>query len=938
VKVSAPPGDALLGRASELRTIDALLAGSNPPGPSLLLRGDPGAGKTALLDAAAGRATAAGAQVLQATGAPFETGIGFSALNQMLYAARDVAGRLPDGQRDALAHIFGRAGALEADPLVLSTAVLALMGEVAEGRPLLLVVDDVQWIDPASATVLGFLARRVGGTAARFLAALRTGTPGLFDEMRLPERTVGPLPAQAAAALLDVCRPGLPGVVRRRLLADAAGNPLALVELPGSLTEGQRSGQIALPEFLPLNGRLEATFAAGLAALPDPTRALLLLAALDVEVDLSTLLAAARPRADLRDLTPARQAGLVTVDEADDLLVFRHPLIRAAVVQLAPADERRHAHEALAAALAASPAGCRGTAPERRARHLADAATGPDEAVARALDEVAKSAWGGVTGRRRSGAAGAVSALVRASELSDRPGQRSRRLVEAAFLANVTGQLDRVPQLLRDAGQSTDTATGLVFAATAHLLTNGEGDVDAAQRLLVRALDDLDDTPGATEGWDAYGVVYALLFVCVYSGCPEPWELLRVALSRFDPRAVSALQLCYDAYTDPAGTADPVRRRLAAAFGALSADPAPWQFIPLAYAAVELDALADYRHLCHHVIDRERDGGIVTVVIAGLLMLSVDSITHGHWDEAEQLATEALEVARTDGYHLLEGQIRCRLALIAAARGDVGRARALTDEVTRWATPRGVGLTQALLRQVRGVAALARRDYEDAYLQASRIDPPGHPTLGIPGRWMVLDLVESAVHIGHTEEARAHVDAARQVRIAEVSSRTALLTAGAAALAAPDADADRLYAAALDVPDAEQWPFEKARIRLAYGEWLRRNRDTASARLQLRRALECLDRLGARPWAERARNELRASGVATDRAGPTGALTPQERQIATLAATGLTNKQIGERLFLSHRTVGAHLHRLFPKLGITSRAALAGALEAMPDGGSQSSW
>ncbi|MEV4510125.1 LuxR family transcriptional regulator [Dactylosporangium sp. NPDC049525] len=931
MKVPAPPGDDLLGRASELRTIDALLAGTDPPGPSLLLRGDPGAGKTALLDAAAERATAAGARVLRAAGAPFETGIRFSALHQMLYAARDVAGRLPDDQRDALGHVFGRVAAPDPDPLVLSTAVLALMGELGSGRPLLLVVDDVQWIDRASATVLGFLARRVGSTPARFLAALRNGTPGIFDEMRLPERTVGPLPAQAAAALLDTCQPGLPGVVRRRLLADAAGNPLALVELPGSLTDQQRSGQVALPAFLPLNGRLEATFAAGLAALPEPARAVLLLAALDAEADLPTMRAAARPHADLRDLTPARRAGLVTVDEAGDRLVFRHPLIRAAIVQLASANEQRHAHEALAAALAAAPAGGGGTAPERRARHLAEAATGPDETVARALDAVAKAAWDGGAGRRHGGAAGAVSALVRASELSDRPAQRSRRLVEAAFLANVTGQLNRVPQLLNDAGQTPDTATGLVFAATAHLLTSGDGDVETAQHLLVKALDDLDSPPGGVvKGWDGYGVLYALLFVCVYSARPEPWELLRTALDRFDPQSVSALRLCYDAYADPVSTAHPIRQRLAIAFEDLSNDPAPWQFIPLAYAAVELDALAGYRHLCERVIDRERDGGIVTVVIVGLLMLSVDSIAHGQWDEAERLATEALDIAQADGYHLLEGQIRCRLALIGAARGDVGRTRTLTDEVTRWATPRGVGLAQALARQARGVAALGRRDYEDAYLQVGRIDPPGDPSVGIPGRWMVLDLVEAAVHIGHLDEARAHIDAARRAGLADVSSRTALLTAGAAALAAPDAEADRLYAAALAVPESDQWPFEKARIRLAYGEWLRRNRDTATARLQLRRALECLERLGARPWVERARNELRAAGVATARNGQTGTLTPQERQIATLAATGLTNKQIGERLFLSHRTVGAHLHRLFPKLGITSRAALASALEAHP--------
>ncbi|MEU0562382.1 AAA family ATPase [Dactylosporangium sp. NPDC006015] len=919
----------LRGRAPELRTIDAVLAGADPPGPSLLLRGDPGTGKTALLDAAAARAGAAGMRVLRAAGAPFESGIRFSTLHQLLYATRDFAGQLPDDQRDALAHVLGRAGAREAEPLVLSTAVLALVAEVAAGRPLLLVVDDVQWIDAASATVLGFLARRVAGTHARFLAAVRSGAGGVFDETRLPERTVGPLSARAAAALLDAHHPGLPGVVRRRLLDDAAGNPLALLELPAVLTPRERSGQAALPAFLPLGDRLEAAFAAGLAELPEPTRAVLLLAALDPDADVAMVRAAARPHADLRDLSPAKRAGLIRVVEGGRL-EFRHPLIRAAVAQLATADERRHAHLAVARtlgpAVAATPAGCRGTAPERRARHLADAATGPDEVVARALDEVAQAAWtGGRGGRPRGGAAGAVSALVRASELSDRPGQRSRRLVEAAFLANVTGQLDRVPQLLNDAGQTPHTATGLVFAATAHLLTNGSGDVDAAHRLLARALDDLDGTPG--DGWDAYGVLYALLFVCVYSGRPGPWELLRAALTRFDPRAVTALQLCYDAYADPVGTAGPLRHRLSTAFEDLSSDPAPWQFIPLTYAAVELDALAAYRHLCHRVIDRERDGGIVTVVIAGLLMLSVDSIAHGQWDEAERLAEEALEIARADGYHLLEGQLRCRLALIGAYRGDATRTRMLTDEVTRWAAPRGVGLTQALAWQARAVAALGRRDYEDAYVQAARIDGPGHPSLGVPGRWMVLDTVDAAVHIGHLDEARAHVDAARQAGLADVSSRTALLTAGAAAIAAPDDDAERLYAAALALPCADQWPFEQARIRLAYGEWLRRTRDTTSARLQLRDALESLDRLGAQPWADRARNELRAAGVATVGSGP-AALTPQERQIATLAATGLTNKQIGERLFLSHRTVGAHLHRAFPKLGITSRAALAGALDS----------
>jgi DNA-binding CsgD family transcriptional regulator len=212
----------------------------------------------------------------------------------------------------------------------------------------------------------------------------------------------------------------------------------------------------------------------------------------------------------------------------------------------------------------------------------------------------------------------------------------------------------------------------------------------------------------------------------------------------------------------------------------------------------------------------------------------------------------------------------------------------------------------------------------------SRINLAGMPTSGDPGRWMILDLVEAAVRTGRTDQARAHVAAAQQAGIARISPRTALTTTGAAALAAPDHQAGPLFEAALSLPEADRWPFQQARIHLAYGQWLRRTRDTTRARGHLRAAIETLDRLGARPWVQRARDELRATGIATARPDTRAAsLTAQERQIAELAATGLTNKQIGERLFLSHRTVSAHLHRLFPKLGITSRAALHDALDAI---------
>ncbi|MFF3466207.1 response regulator transcription factor, partial [Streptomyces sp. NPDC002619] len=439
------------------------------------------------------------------------------------------------------------------------------------------------------------------------------------------------------------------------------------------------------------------------------------------------------------------------------------------------------------------------------------------------------------------------------------------------------------------------------------------------------------DTGKPTNNWDSYGILYALLHVSFYAARPEPWELLHTAMARFEPEAVTPFRLCYDAYVDATRTADTVREGLADAFAALPADAAPWQLRPLFAAAQAIDALSDYRHLVRSMIERERDRGAIALVIPGLLALSSDSWVRGQWDETESLAREGLDLATVYGYHLFEGQFRCYLALIAAARGNVDLAQSLTDEITTWAVPRGIKVTQAYAPRARMLAALSQGDYEAAYVQASRVNPPGTPSPGIPGRWMVMDLVEAAVRTGRIDQARAHVTAAQQAGIHRISPRTALMTAGAAALAADDDEAGPLFEAALSLPEAAKWPWEHARIQLAYGQWLRRTRDTTRARLHLGAALETFDRLGAQTMAQRARNELRATGVATTTGpdAPAAALTVQERQIAELAAMGLTNKQIGERLFLSHRTVGSHLHRLYPKLGITSRAALRAALEPM---------
>jgi DNA-binding CsgD family transcriptional regulator len=913
----------LLGRTDELELIEALLARRSPTGPCLLLRGEPGIGKTTLLDAAAARAEAAGMRVLHASGAQSEAEISFSALHQLLYPLHERADRLAAGQRDVLHRVFDLAQAASLDPLVVSTAVLALLGEVAAEYPVLLVVDDVPWLDSASAKVLGFVARRLADTPVAFLAAARTGPASYFDEVRLPEQDVSPLDEQPAATLLDTRYPQLAAPVRRRLLDEAAGNPLALRELPVALTDRQRCGQDPLPAFLPLSGRLEAAFAPAIDSLPAPTRHLLLLATLELDASMAKLLSVAGGRADVDDLEPARQAGLVCADPVASRMSFRPPLIRSVIVQLSSPAERRSAHQALADVTDDL---C------SRAWHLAEAATGPDEAVAKALEHAFLADF------RRGGTTAAVTALVRAAELSPQPADRSRRLIEAAYLASSTGPLDQVPRLLADARKADDarlasgTRSGSVFAAaTAVYLFHAEGDVDGAYRLLTRALDDADTAKTTSEWVD--DLLYALLFVCIYAARPKFWDLLGSALARFDLELATPLRLSYEAFTHPARTPATVREGLARAFAALPTEAPPHWLIPLAFAAVRLDALSDYRHLVRQMIEQERDGGAIALVLTGLLLLSTDSYHHGQWNVAETLAREGLDLAVAYGYHLLKAHLRIRPAFIAAGRGNADLARTLTDEITTWAAPRGIGLTQAFARHARAIAALAKGDYEEAYAQTSWISLPSIPSTGIPARWMVMDLVEADVRTGRTDQARAHVAAAQQAGVPRFSSHTALIAAGAAALAADDDQAGPLFEAALSLPEADRWPWENARIHLAYGQWLRRTRDITRARLHLRAATETFDRLGAQPWAQRARNELRATGIATIRPDTrTASLTPQERQIATLAATGLTNKQIGEQLFLSHRTVGAHLHRIFPKLGITSRAALRDALEEItPD-------
>jgi DNA-binding CsgD family transcriptional regulator len=912
--------EVLVGRSGELALIGVFVERACTGGDTLLLFGEPGAGKTALLDAAAGTASDAGTLVLRAAGVEFEADLAFSGLHQVLLPLLDEFGQLGASHRDALNVALGYGEGPPPDRLLVSTATLTVLRQAAAASPVLVIVDDLPWLDRASAGVLGFVARRLAGSRVGFLAASRPEPESFFERAGLAQHELGPLDDQAASGLLSSRFPELALRVLQRVLAEAQGNPLALLELPAALSGAQRAAAEALPVVLPLSRRLQALFASRASALPAPARWLLLLAVLDGSGDLRVLQAAAGQQ-QIEDLAPAEQAGLVRVDDRTGRLVFRHPLTRSAIVELSTSGDRRRAHRALGAQLADQP--------ERRAWHLGEAAIEPDEQVAGLLEETAQRIL------RRADAVGAVSALLRAAELSPARSDRSRRLAQAVTVGAVFSlETDTVSPLLSSVGEaSPESATYLLTAVTAaFVLLNGDGDVITAHRLLTQAIED-QARPYRISDTGVFEAVSGLFLMCRLGGRPELWMSFRAAMSGFAPDVPKDLYLLGQTFADPVRTAAGVLPLVDAAIAGLRSETDHLRILMISSTAHFTDRQPGCREALWRVVREGRRGSGVAPLITALDHLGLDAWWAGQWDQAQELAEEGLELSLAHGYPLLTWSFRYRQALIAAARGAYDGAHTLTDEMLRWAAPRRIGLAGLAAHHARSVAAQGRGDFEDAYQHATAISPAGVLASHVPlALWVLIDLVEAAVRTGRHTEAAAHVTAMRDAHIAAISPRLALLAAGSQAIAAPDSSALGLFEEALAIPGVDRFPFDLARVRLLYGERLRRARAGKESRPHLAAALEIFERLGARPWASRAASELRATGQTNARADQPArdSLTPQERQIAMLAAAGLTNKEIGQRLFLSHRTVGAHLYQIFPKLGITTRAALRDALASQP--------
>jgi DNA-binding CsgD family transcriptional regulator len=917
----------LNGRAAEQAAIDRLLAAARA-GTSgvLVLRGDAGIGKTALLDYAA--ATAGGFQVVRGTGIESEAELPFAGLHLLLRPALDRIGALPVPQRQALEGAFGLAPGRPGDRgdlggssprggtdrLLIGMAVLSLLSELAGEGPLLCLVDDAHWLDGSSAAALAFAARRLGEDGIALIMAARDGE-GRFSAQGLPELRLAGLPPESAAALLDAQPADLTAALRYRILAEAQGNPLGLIELPTAAAPAAED-----PGELALTGRLLAAFSGQAARLPDASRLLLLVAAADDVGEASLVLRAGEALgAGAADLAPAERAGLIR--QAGQSLAFRHPLIRAAVYQEAPLGQRLAVHRALADAMegreGSDDAG-------RRAWHRAAGAAEPDEQIAAGLDGAAEQA------AERGGYAAAAAASARAAELSADPAARARRLTIAAEAAAESGDLTQARALAARA--EPDAGDAMLRAGLLHvraLADFGEGSFRGAHRLLLEGADLLAGTSPAL----AARILVQAFHTAWYIGEPE---LADVA------GRLTALRI-------PDGDPmQPVASYLAATLGTLfgwRADGVPALTDVVARARrAGADAPLDLVQVCGAGLIAGQDGqtyetaaalaaeargqGRIGLLPTILFFLAEGELFHGRHRDALGTAAEAVQVASDSGQWHWVSQVSGLLAYLAAAAGDEARCRKLADEAMTAATAGNVAPGSPWGHWSLGLLDLGGGRVEAALgrLETLAEGPTQHHVSVMRS---APDLVEAAVRIGEPDRAAKPLRRFQQWGARAGQPWIDALVLRCRALLAPDAEAESLYAAALEAHQREDRPFERARTLSLYGEWLRRARRKTDARTQLRAALEIFDRLGAEPWSGRAASELRATGVVMPQSpgpGALGQLTPQELQIVRLAAQGLSNRDIAAQLFLSPRTVGYHLYKAYPKLGVAARSELPGLI------------
>jgi DNA-binding CsgD family transcriptional regulator len=906
------PQRGLLGRHSESTTLDRLLeavrAGESR---ALVIRGEPGVGKTALLEYVAGRAT--GCRVAQAAGVQAEMELAFAGLHQLCAPMLDRLERLPGPQRDALGSAFGLAAGRAPDRFLVGLAVLSLLAEVSEERPLICLVDDAQWLDRASAQALAFVARRLVAESVGVIFAVRTG--GEERELPgLPELVVGGLSDRDARALLAIRGP-FDERVRDRIVAEAGGNPLALLELPRAITPAELAGGFGRPDAPGLAGRIEESFRRRLDSLPAQTRCLLLIAAAEPVGDPVLLWRGAEHLGIGADAaTWATAAGLF---ELGARVRFRHPLVRSAIYRAASAQERRTVHGALAQATDPE------VDPDRHAWHRAQAAPGPDEDIAAELEQSAGRA------QARGGLAAAAAFLERAAALTPDPTRRVGRALAAARAKHQAGAPDAALSLLANAeagplDELQRARAALLRAQIAFAMSRGS---DAPPLLLnaAKRLEPLDVRLARETYLDALIAAVSAHRLASGGGALEVAQAARAAgYARCTPQPASAPELLLNGWvlliTEGYAAGTPTLERALSAFRSGESiskeEEIRWLWFAC-HTAYELWDDETWHELSIRQVQLARAAGALAELPVALNSLAGASLFAGDFAAAVAQVEEAEAVTEVTGNRLAPyGRL-----LLAAAQGREAAASDLIESSKDEVVRRGEGLGLAAINWAAALYYNGLGRYADALAAARQASE--HPR---DMARVLPELIEAATRSGNPEDAADALKRLSETTRASGSDWGLGIEARSSALVSEGEAAERLYREAIDRLGRTRMRVELARAHLLYGESLRRQRRRLDAREHLHTAHEMFTAMGIEAFADRAARELLTTGeTARKRTAETaGDLTAQEAQIARLARDGLSNPEIGARLFISPRTVEYHLHKVYGKLDITSRNELAG--------------
>jgi DNA-binding CsgD family transcriptional regulator len=906
----------VLGRGWERGQLDDLVdAVRGGESRALVLRGEPGVGKTTLLEYLVGRAR--GFRVARVTGVQSEMELVFAGLHQLCGPMMNRITGLPAVQRDAMNGALGLGSERTPDGSLVALGVLGLLSEVARDRPLLCVVDDAQWLDQASMQVLGFTARRLLAESVAFVFATRVlddGLPGTFEPVGLPEMPIEGLPDHDARVLLRSVLPGpWDEQVLGRIVAETRGNPLALLELPKTSTPMELAGGYGLPSVRPVTDRIRTAYVERVAGLPAETRRFLLAAAADPTGRPALLwLAAERLGIGIDASAPAVAAGLLTID---DRVSFSHPMVRSAVYWAASGEERRSTHRALAGAT--DPA----VDPDRRAWHAAHGASGPHEVVAVELERSAERA------RRRGGGAAAAAFMARAVELTPRPARRQMRALAAARAAHEAGNPETALMLLSiaEAGPLEERRRGEVDLVRARIaFTRHRG--SEAPALLLKAANRLAPHDVALARETYLEVIDATIFTGphAYSGeqceaaraarctpaphTPRPTDLLldgmALRITEGHPAAVPGLRLALRAFHEPSRCSEEGLRWL-------------WLICLTAVGLWDKETLSD---LAVRYLRFVREAGQIATLPLALTARCMVHVLDGELAEAASLAAEVQTVSDAVG---TAAPLYAAL-LVAAWRGREAECVDLSKRADEGAARRGEGLGPVVGGWARAMLYNSLGRYNEA---AEAADAAGKEyrqlEMGVP-TWSLVEYIEATARGGAPERALDALNRLTEVTRPSGTDWALGIEARSRALLSEGAEAESQYLQAIDRLGRTGIRGELARAHLLHGEWLRRKRRRRAAREHLNTAYGLFVRMDMESFAQRAARELAATGENSRRRtdNTSSELTAQEAQIVRLVREGLSNSEIGARLFISPRTVEWHVGKVFVKLGVTSRKQL----------------